>query len=464
MLDARLSSSQYLASSMIMNLFENAAQDRTFAEAPLAYRMRPRTLEEFVGQRHIIGEGKLLRRAVEADRITSVIFYGPPGTGKTSLAHIIADRTKAFFHQCNAVTSNVADIRQIIKEAKERRAFQSRRTILFIDEIHRFNKAQQDVLLPDVEAGSITLIGATTQNPYFYIIPTLGSRSQIFQFRSLGEAELKEIASRSIADPERGFGKLKVSITEEALEHIIKASGGDTRRVLNGLELAVLTTPKGPDGVIRVDLTVAEESVQKRAVLYDSSDDSHYDTISAFIKSMRGSDPDAALFWLAKMLYAGEDPRFIARRMIICASEDVGNADPHALMLASAALSAAEFVGMPEAQIPLAQAAIYIACAPKSNTSITSISKAMADIEAGVSTVVPRHLRDSSYASASKLGHGKEYKYSHNYEGHYVPQKYMLHEAKYYEPSDQGYEKRIKERLEKLRSKNVQRGSSKEGN
>ena len=449
-----------------MNLFENAAQDRTFAEAPLAYRMRPQTLEEFVGQRHIVGKGKLLRRAIEADRLTSVVFYGPPGTGKTSLAHIIANRTKASFQQCNAVTSSVGDIRQIIKEAKERRAFQSKRTILFIDEIHRFNKSQQDVLLPDVEAGSITLIGATTQNPYFYIIPTLVSRSQIFQFRAPSEGELKEIALKAIADPERGFGKLNVNVTEEALEHIIKASGSDTRRVLNGLELAVLTTPEDSDGVIKVDLAVAEESIQKRAVLYDSSDDSHYDTISAFIKSMRGSDPDAALFWLAKMLYAGEDPRFIARRMIICASEDVGNADPHALMLANAALNAAEFVGMPEAQIPMAQAAIYIACAPKSNTSIVGISKATADIKAGVSTVVPRHLRDSSYASASKLGHGKGYKYSHSYDGHYVHQKYMLHEARYYEPSDEGYEKRIKERLERLRSRNVQRrsGSSKKGN
>jgi len=271
---------------------------------------------------------------------------------------------------------------------------------------------------------------------------------------------------RAIADPERGFGELNVNITEEALGHIIKTSGGDTRRVLNSLELAVLTTPEDSDGVINVDLAVAEESIQKRAVLYDSSDDSHYDTISAFIKSMRGSDPDAALFWLAKMLYAGEDPRFIARRMIICASEDVGNADPHALMLANAALSATEFVGMPEAQIPMAQAAIYIACAPKSNTSIVGISKATADIKAGVSTVVPRHLRDSSYASASKLGHGKGYKYSHSYDGHYVHQKYMLHEARYYEPSDEGYEKRIKERLERLRSRNVQRrsGSPEKGN
>ena len=449
-----------------MDLFENAAQDRVFAEAPLAYRMCPRTLEEFVGQRHIIGAGKLLRRAIEADRITSVIFYGPPGTGKTSLAYIIANRTKASFQRCNAVASSVAEIRQVIKDAKERRALQSKRTILFVDEIHRFSKSQQDVLLPDVEAGNITLISATTQNPYFYIIPTLISRSQVFQFRPLSETELKETVSRAIADSERGFGKLNISITEEALEHIIKTSGGDTRRVLNGLELAVLTTPGDSDGVTRIDLAVAEESIQKRAVLYDSSDDSHYDTISAFIKSMRGSDPDAALFWLAKMLYAGEDPRFIARRMIICASEDVGNADPHALMLANAAMTAAEFVGMPEAQIPLAQAAIYIACAPKSNTSIVSINKAMADIKAGVSTVVPRHLRDSSYTSAGKLGHGKGYKYSHSYEGHYVRQKYMLHEAKYYEPSDQGYEKRIKERLERLRGRNAQRPSdgSKERN
>ncbi len=449
-----------------MNLFENAAQDKAFAEAPLAYRMRPRTLEEFVGQGHIIGKGKLLRRAIEADRIISIIFYGPPGIGKTSLAHIIANRTSAFFQTCNAVTSNVAEIRQLIKEAKERRTFQSKKTILFIDEIHRFNKSQQDALLPDVEAGSITLIGATTQNPYFYIIPTILSRSQVFQFRPLSEADLKRIALNAIADPERGFGKLNINASEEALEHIIRASGGDTRRVLNGVELAVLTTQEDSDGVMNIDMTVAEESIQQRAVLYDSSDDAHYDTISAFIKSMRGSDPDAALFWLAKMLYAGEDPRFIARRMIICASEDVGNADPHALMLANAALSAAEFIGMPEARIPLAQAAIYIACAPKSNTSIVGIDKAMADIKAGVSTVVPRHLRDSSYASAGKLGHGKGYKYSHDYDEHYVRQKYMLHDATYYEPSDEGYEKRIKERLARLKGRNVQRrsGTPKEKN
>jgi putative ATPase len=442
-----------------MNLFENAAQDRTFAEAPLAYRMRPRTLDEFIGQRHIVGKGKLLRRAIEADRLTSVIFYGPPGTGKTSLAHIIAEHTKASFQQCNAVTSNVAELRQVIKEAKERRTFQSKRTILFIDEIHRFNKSQQDALLPDVEAGNITLIGATTQNPYFYIIPTILSRSQIFQFYPLTEADLKEIARRAIADPERGFGEQNITITDEALEHIISASGGDTRRVLNGIELAVLTTPEDFQGAINIDLAVAEESIQQRAVLYDSTDDSHYDTISAFIKSMRGSDPDAALFWLAKMLYAGEDPRFIARRMIICAAEDVGNADPHALMLAAAALDAAEFVGMPEAQIPLAQAAIYIACAPKSNSSIVGISKATKDIESGVSTAVPTHLRDASYASAGKLGRGEGYKYSHSYDGHYVSQRYMLHDATYYEPSDQGYEKRIKERLERLRRRNEQQRS-----
>jgi len=440
-----------------MNLFENAAQDRTFAEAPLAYRMRPRTLEEFVGQKHIIGKGKLLRRAIEADRLTSIIFYGPPGIGKTSLALVIANRTETSFQQCNAVTSNVAEIRTIIKEAKDRRSFQSKKTILFIDEIHRFNKSQQDALLPDVEAGNITLIGATTQNPYFYIIPTILSRSQIFQFRTLSEFDLKEIAARAIADSERGLGKQKINITDEAMEHIIKASGGDTRRVLNGLELAALTTSEDSEGIININLAVAEESIQQRAVLYDSSGDSHYDTISAFIKSMRGSDPDAALFWLAKMLYAGEDPRFIARRMIICASEDVGNADPHALLVANAALNAAEFVGMPEAQIPLAQSAIYIACAPKSNTSVVGINKAMEDIKAGVSTAVPRHLKDSSYASAGKLGHGKNYEYSHNYEGHYTAQKYMLHDATYYEPTDQGYEKRIKERLEKLRGKNAKR-------
>jgi len=434
-----------------MNLFEDAAQNRQFSEAPLAYRMRPIKLEEFIGQRHIIGEGKLLRRAIEADRLSSVVFYGPPGTGKTSLAHIIANRTKAVFRQCNAINSSVADVRQIINEAKELRAFQSKRTILFVDEIHHFNKSQQDALLPDIESGNIIFIGATTQNPYFYIIPTILSRSQIFQFYSLNESDLKEIALKAIADPERGLGKLKISISEDAIQHLVQSSGGDSRRVLNGLELAVLTTPADSDDVIKIDISVAEESIQKRAVVYDSSDDSHYDTISAFIKSMRGSDPDAALFWLAKMLYAGEDPRFIVRRIMICASEDVGNADPYALLLANAALNAVEFAGMPEAQIILAQAVIYIACAPKSNSSVASIGKAMKDIESGVSTVVPVHLRDASYASSSKLGHGVDYKYAHDYEGHYVRQKYMLHNATYYEPGEEGYEKKIKERLERLK-------------
>ncbi len=436
-----------------MNLFEDATQEKSFIESPLAYRMRPRTLGEFVGQEHIIGKGKLLRRAIEADRITSFIFYGPPGTGKTTLAHIIANRTQAFFQQCNAINSGVVELRQLIKEAKERRAFHSKRTILFVDEIHHFNKSQQDLLLPDIESGNIIFIGATTQNPYFYIIPTILSRSQIFQFHPLHKDDLKKIALNALRDVDRGFGKLKVNITDEALNHLIDSSSGDSRRVLNGLELAVLTTPPDPDGVINIDLSVAEESIQKRAVVYDSSDDSHYDTISAFIKSMRGSDPDAALFWLAKMLYAGEDPRFIARRILICASEDVGNADPHALLIANAALNAVEFIGMPEAQIPLAQAVIYIACAPKSNSAITSISKAMADIESGVSTIVPIHLRDASYASAEKLGHQVDYKYPHDYEGHYIKQRYMLHNARYYEPSDEGYEKKMKERLENWRKK-----------
>jgi putative ATPase len=432
------------------NLFEDAAQERNFAEAPLAYRMRPRTLDEFVGQQHIIGPGKLLRRAIEADRITSVVFYGPPGTGKTTLAHIIANKTQASFQQCNAINSSVAELRQLIKEAKDRRSLHSKRTILFVDEIHHFNKSQQDSLLPDIESGNIIFIGATTQNPYFYIIPTILSRSQIFQFYPLRDPDLRKVIARALSDPERGFGKIKVNITEDAIKHLIESSSGDSRRV-NGLELAVLTTVPNPEGVTNIDLAIAEESIQKRAVVYDSSDDSHYDTISAFIKSMRGSDPDAAMFWLAKMLYAGEDPRFIARRILICASEDVGNADPHALLVANAALNSVEFVGMPEAKIPLAQAVLYIACAPKSNTAITSISKAMADIESGVSTAVPTHLRDANYSSAKKFGHGVEYKYPHDYEGHYIKQRYMLHDAKYYEPSDEGYEKKMKERLEKWR-------------
>jgi putative ATPase len=432
-----------------------AAQPAAERHQPLAARMRPRSLAEFVGQTHILGPGQLLRRAIEADRIQSLIFYGPPGTGKTSLAQIIARQTKSKFERLSGVESNVADMRRVLAAAANRLANTGHPTILFIDEIHRFNKAQQDVLLPDVEGGVVRLIGATTHNPFFFVNSPLVSRSQIFELRPLSEAELFGLLQRALADHERGLGFMKIQAEEPALRHLAKLSDGDARKALSALEIAALTTTPAQDGTVHVDLAIAEQSIQKKAVVYDD-EDAHYDTISAFIKSMRGSDPDAALYWLAKMVHAGEDPRFIARRIVIHAAEDVGLADPMALVLANAAFQAAEFIGWPEAQIPLAEATIYIATAPKSNSTVMAIGAAMKDVESGRTLPVPEHLRDSHYAGAKRLGHGKGYEYAHDHPDHFVAQDYLGAAKRYYEPSEQGVEKKIKKRVEKWRQQFAQ--------
>jgi putative ATPase len=418
---------------------------------PLASRMRPRVLEEFIGQEHILAPGSLLRKAIETDRLTSVIFFGPPGTGKTTLAHCISQATHAYFEQLNAVTSNVEELRRAIKQAKVRHQATGQKTILFIDEIHRFSRAQQDVLMPDIEVGSITLIGATVQNPFFALTPPLVSRSLIFEFRALTEQDILAILERALKDPERGLGRFNVSVDAQAMKFLARISEGDARRGLNALEIGVKSKPKPKSGPLKFTLKDAQESVQKKAVLYDKTEDGHYDTISAFIKSMRGSDPDAALYWLAKMIYAGEDPRFIARRICICAAEDVGNADPQALVLAEAAFSVSEFIGMPEARIPLAQAAVYVACAPKSNAAYLGIEKALKEVKEGRVQEVPSSLKDTHYSGAQKLGRGTGYKYPHDFPGHFVAQVYMPTKIKFYEPQEIGYEKKIKERLEALR-------------
>ena len=427
-----------------------AAQDLT-RHQPLAARMRPRNLDEYVGQTHILAPGQLLRRAIDADRIQSLIFYGPPGTGKTSLAQIIASQTKSKFERLSGVESNVAEMRRVLSGAANRLENTGQPTILFIDEIHRFNKSQQDVLLPDVESGVVKLIGATTHNPFFFVNSPLVSRSQIFELKPLTEDELFDLIARALIDADRGIGYLKIKIEKEAAHHLAKLADGDARKALNSLEIAALTTPPDSDGAIRITLQVAEQSIQKKAVVYDGDGDAHYDTISAFIKSMRGSDPDAALYWLAKMIHAGEDPRFIARRIVICAAEDVGLADPMALVLATSALEAAEFVGWPEAQIPLAEATIYIATANKSNSAVAAIGAALEDVKSGRTVAVPEHLRDASYKSAKRLGHGEGYKYAHDYEGHFVPQDYLGADKRYYEPTEQGVEKKIKDRLDHWR-------------
>jgi len=456
----------------------------TYRNQPLAARMRPRNLDEYAGQSHILAPGQLLRRAIEADRIQSLIFYGPPGTGKTSLAQIIARQTKSKFERLSGVESNVADMRRVLSGAANRLENTGQSTILFIDEIHRFNKAQQDVLLPDVESGVVKLIGATTHNPFFFVNSPLVSRSQIFELRPLSEEELFSLLQRALKDEERGLGYMKISADENALRHLAKISDGDARKALNALEIAALTTapevvgqrvppvqgkeensesktspPPGQagstvpqPGVIRITLAAAEQSIQKKAVVYDGDGDAHYDTISAFIKSMRGSDADAALYWLAKMIHAGEDPRFIARRIMICAAEDVGLADPMALVLANAAFQTAEFVGWPEARIPLAEVTIYIATANKSNSAITAIDAALADVKSGRTIAVPEHLRDSHYSGAKKLGHGVGYRYAHEGENHFVAQDYLGADKIYYEPTEQGVEKKIKERVEKWRA------------
>jgi putative ATPase len=411
-----------------MDLFEKEAVDQ-----PLAYRMCPGSLDEYVGQNHILGPGKLLRRAIESDRITSIIVYGPPGTGKTALARIIAAKTKAHFEWLNAAAIGLDEIRKVIQQAKSRRV-KGMKTIVFLDEIHRFNKLQQDALLPDVEEGNITLISATVENPYFYVNSALLSRSQIFELKPLSAEDILTVLQNALNDKDRGLGNLDILADENALKHIAKMSDGDARKALSALEVAALTTP--PDDRsrrIHITIDIAEESIQKKVIVYDKKGDQHYDTISAFIKSMRGSDPDAAVYYLAKMIYAGEDPRFIARRIVICASEDVGNADPMALIIATSALRAVEFIGMPEARIPLAQATIYVAQAPKSNAGYKAIEAALKDVSTEETMEVPDHLKDSHYPGAKKLGHGTGYKYPHDYGG-YVEQEYLKKKKKYYNP------------------------------
>ena len=420
---------------------------------PLATRMRPRTLEEYAGQSHVLGPGKLLRRAIQADRIASILLWGPPGTGKTSLAQIIANATQSRYERLSGVESNVADIRRVVATAANRLANAGQKTILFIDEIHRFNKAQQDVLLPDVENGTVRLIGATTHNPLFYVNAPLVSRSQVFELKPLTGGDIRVLLHRALADTERGLGKHRVQMDADALEHLATASDGDARKALNSLEIGVLTTQPDASGVIHFTKAVAEESIQKKSVVYDGDEDAHYDTISAFIKSMRGSDPDAALYWLAKMLVAGEDIRFLARRIVICASEDVGMADPQALVVASAAQQAVELVGMPEAQLPLAQAAVYIATAPKSNASAMGIWAAMSDVENGRTLEVPDHLKDTHYKGAERLGHGVGYQYAHDHEGGIAPQQHLVETRDYYKPTDRGFEREVQRRLAEWRAK-----------
>ena len=397
---------------------------------PLAYRMAPRTLEEYMGQEHIVGEGKLLRRAVEADRVTSIILYGPPGTGKTALARIIAKKSRAAFKWLNAAVIGLDELRKVLKEARQNQK-RGIKTILFLDEIHRFNKLQQDALLPDVEEGVLTLIAATVENPFFYVNSALLSRSQVFELKSLERAHLVSLLSTALSDSERGLGEMDIKADGEALEHLAKMSDGDARKALSSLEIAALTTEPGEDGVIHITRAVAEESIQKKAIVYDRKGDQHYDTISAFIKSMRGSDPDAAVYWLAKMIHAGEDPRFIARRIVICASEDVGEADPMALVLATSALRAVEFVGMPEGRIPLSQAAIYVANAPKSNATYVAIDAALEDVANEETQEVPDHLKDAHYKGADELGRGKGYVYTHDHPE--AEQDFMRKNRKYYD-------------------------------
>lgn len=423
-------------------------------DAPLAARMRPQTLEEFVGQEHIIGEGTLLRRAIQADRLfSSIILTGPPGTGKTTLARLIAQYTQAHFESISAVLAGVAELRRVIAEAEERRKLYRTRTILFIDEVHRWNKAQQDALLPQVESGMVTLIGATTENPYFDVIPALVSRSRVFLLQSLTEEQLSALFDRALSDPERGYGLRKVNVDPEARQHLLHLSNGDARNLLNALELAVESTTPGADGMIHLTLDVAQESIQKRAVLYDRMGDAHYDTISAFIKSMRGSDPDATLYWLTKMLAAGEDPRYILRRMIVLAGEDIGLADPHAMQVAVSAAYAFEYIGMPEGVYPISMAALYLATAPKSN-SVGAFYKVRELMEQEGMGQVPIHLMDASRDSKG-FGHGQGYQYPHAFPGHFVPQQYLPTEllgTQFYEPSNEGYEKEIAARLSAWRA------------
>jgi putative ATPase len=440
------------------DLFQHAMNERMQQEAPLAARMRPKTFDDFIGQEHIIGEGKLLRRAIQADRLfSSILFTGPPGTGKTTLAQLIALHTKAHFETISAVLAGVAELRRVIRDAEERRKLYQQRTILFIDEVHRWNKAQQDALLPHVESGMLTLIGATTENPYFDVIPALVSRSRVFQLQPLNEVHLQKIVDRALFNPDYGYGKRTIELDEDARIHLVQMSGGDARNLLNALELAIETTTPDESNKTKITLDVAQESIQKRAVLYDKSGDVHYDTISAFIKSVRGSDPDAALYWLAKMMSAGEDPRFILRRLVVLAGEDIGLADPQALVVANAAANAYEFIGLPEGIFPIVEATLYLSTAPKSN-SVMAYFGILKQMEAEGMGQVPIHLMDSS-RDAKGFGHGKGYLYPHSFEGHFIPQQYLpdhLVGKHFYQPSDQGYEANVQERVEAWRKQQTE--------
>lgn len=434
-----------------MDLFDYMRENTMEKESPLASRMRPTTLDEVVGQKHIIGKDKLLYRAIKADKLGSVIFYGPPGTGKTTLAKVIANTTSARFEQINATVAGKKDMEEIVKNAKDSIGMYGQKTILFVDEIHRFNKSQQDYLLPFVEDGTITLIGATTENPYFEVNNALLSRSRIFELKPLEKQDIRELVMRAVYDTEKGMGTYSADITNEAADFLADVANGDARAALNAVELGILTTDKSDDGKIHITIDVAAECIQKRVVRYDHDGDNHYDTISAFIKSMRGSDPDAAVYYLARMLYAGEDVKFIARRIMICASEDVGNADPNALVVAVSAAQAVERIGMPESQIILSQAAAYVATAPKSNAAYMGIAKAMKTVADTRTMPVPAHLQDRHYKGAEKLGHGLGYKYAHDYPNHYVTQQYLpdgMEGMRFYEPSENGYEKKIREHME----------------
>ena len=437
-----------------MDLFDHAMNERMKTEAPLAARMRPRTLEEFIGQEEIIGEGRLLRRAVKADRLfSSIILCGPPGSGKTTLARLIANYSQSYFATMSAVMAGKSELRAVIAEARDRRRLYNKRTILFVDEVHRWNRAQQDALLPSIESGLIILIGATTQNPYFDVIPALVSRSRIFNLEPLNNEHLSNIFDRTLAEPERGYGKRKIKVSDEAKAHLVNMANGDARSLLNALELAVESTKPDPSGTVSIDLQIAQDSIQRRAIRYDKNMDEHYDTISAFIKSVRGSDPDAALYWLAKMIKAGEDPRFILRRLLILAGEDIGLADPQALQVASAAASAFEYVGLPEGIYPIVEATLYLATAPKSNSALGYFEASKLIEEQGAQPV-PIHLMDAN-RDAKGFGHGKGYKYPHNFPGHFTEQQYLpdaVQGKKFYQPSDEGYETRIKKFLEQLKN------------
>ncbi len=433
-----------------MSLFEAEEEAHRRAAQPLAARMRPRTLSEFVGQEHILGEGKALRRLLKADRLGSVIFYGPPGTGKTTLARLLAGETKSVFRQISAVMGGVKELREVIDEAHRRLEAEGRRTLLFIDEIHRFNRAQQEVLLPHVEEGVIVLVGATTENPFFTVTSALVSRSRVFPFQPLAPSEIRVLLQRALQDRERGLGDYAVQMSEEGLDFLARACDGDARRALSALEVGVLSAERFP---LHFTRALAEEALQRKAAVYDRGGDAHYDTISALIKSIRGSDPDAAVYWLAKMLEAGEDVRFVARRLVILASEDVGNADPAALPLAMAAAQACEYVGLPECRLNLAQAAIYLACAPKSNAVIAAIDAAIADVREDRVAPVPVHLRDAHYAGARRLGHGKDYQYAHNEPDGIAAQDYLGVEKEYYRPTERGFEQELSRRLVTIREK-----------